>query len=116
MPRKHKQASKPMYDNNLEKVSDSQNKHYSKMGYKPFISEGGKIKWQSFEQHAYEVIKYANRNRSNIISTIITGSNRTSRFIKSLYRTIRYNWLFFLLVIAAILMILFSTKLFSILN
>jgi hypothetical protein len=116
MAKKHKQASKPITNEEEAEVSDSQKKHYAKLGYKPYLSTGGKIKWLSYEQHIYEKIKYS--RKSSLLFKHFKHPRRRnlSKYGKSLFRILSDNWFIVLACLLIIISLIFIDKIISIIS
>jgi hypothetical protein len=93
MRKRARHASTPIYNENDHEISDSQKQHFTRMGYKPYLSYRGKVKWLSFEQHIYEKIKYAPKQRPSRTRTTILGKHRKQKWYRHLYRAFLNNWL-----------------------
>ncbi len=106
MPRKAKQASIPIEFVDSKEISESQKKHYSKLGYKPYLSHGGKIKWLSFEQHAYEMIKYNNKKKLFSIKNIHVHGTKAARFYRDMLKSIIRNWLLIIILLGIAVLLL----------
>jgi hypothetical protein len=113
MPKRHKQASKPIVKEDETDISESQKKHYARMGYRPYLSNGGKIKWLSFEQHIYEKIKYAKKNSLFTLRFIHTQKSRFVKYIHSIIRTILENWVLVLVIIIFTFALTFINQIIS---
>jgi hypothetical protein len=103
MHKRTKRASLPLESDGSHDIPNSQKKHYEMLGYKPYLSYKGKIKWLSFEQHIYEKIKYAHSKHSHVVKKGHRYGRRRSNIFVRLFRLIANNWLFilvFLLLIA----------------
>lgn len=106
MPRKSKQASKPIASEDSQEVSESQKKHYSKLGYKPYLSHSGKIKWLSFEQHTYEMIKY-NKPKSFFPSKRRRPKGpKVIKLSRMWLRSLLSNWFLILVLLCIIYLII----------
>jgi len=108
MPKRLKQASKPIETDAHHDISDSQKKHYEKLGYRPYLSHGGKIKWLSFEQHVYEKIKYADHRKLFSINKIHAAKSKTKtrKNYRTWLRFLQQNWILLLILLGVIFMLL----------
>jgi hypothetical protein len=109
MQRKAKRASLPLDSVDVDNISESQKKHYSKLGYKPYLSHCGKIKWLSFEQHAYELIKYNEKKKKLSLKRLYSRSHHFTRTLNGLYKSIFRNWITIVLILL-ILVVLINIK------
>lgn len=99
MPRRLKQASKPIEREENIDISSSQKKHYEKLGYKPYLSHSGKIKWLSFEQHVYEKIKYADHKKLFSLNKIHSTKSKKRISYRNWFRALRQNWILLLILL-----------------
>ena len=109
MPQKmKKKASQPIEPDNEIEISDSQKKHYAKLGYKPYLSNGGKVKWLSFEQHIYELIKYTGKSKGISLKRVHLRPTKTRKvkYYKLWIRVLQQNLVFILILIGIILLLL----------
>jgi hypothetical protein len=105
--RKAKRASMVIEPEETQDISESQLKHYNNLGYKPYLSHGGKIKWLSIEQHTYETIKYNNRKR--LVPKIRFRPKRpnSARFYRIWFKRIASHWILLVLLLIIIALLLF---------
>ncbi|MFO7659368.1 MAG: hypothetical protein R6V77_00475, partial [Candidatus Cloacimonadaceae bacterium] len=89
----------------LDDLPESQKEHYAKMGYKPYMANGGKIKWLSFDQHVYEIIRYDDRKRVAPLKNLRTSLKKQYRAVRKVFRAMLRNW--FLIVLAAMIILIF---------
>ena len=106
MPKRQKYNNIPLEPENMSNVSNSQLKHYSKLGYKPYLSHGGKIKWLSFEQHTYETIKNTGKKNVFTFKSFKPKRYQPIRFTKILVKFIAYNWIFLLIITGVVVALL----------
>ena len=116
MPKRHKEASKPITKDEDIDISDSQKRHYAKMGYRPYLSNGGKIKWLSFEQHIYEKIKYAKRNSLFSIKRIHSKKTRPGKYLKSIIRLLIDNWFLLVIMTGIVLALIYINQILKFLS
>jgi hypothetical protein len=113
MQKRPKHASTPIDNEEDHEISDSQKKHFKHLGYKPYLSYRGKIKWLSYEQHIYEKIKYAHKKSPlDSISTRPRGYRRL-KWYKIFYRTIVNNWFLFLVLLFLLVFLMYYTAIIS---
>ena len=106
MNRKSKHASTPIDNEDDHDISESQKKHFSRFGYKPYLSYKGKIKWLSYEQHVYEKIKFAQK-KSNIPSKIYhPRKHRRGKFYKAFLKIIHNNFIFIIILFLILIFLL----------
>jgi len=99
MTKKSKHASTPIENVNDHDISESQKKHFSKFGYKPYLSYKGKIKWLSFEQHVYEKIKFTHKNKNLPSKVYKPKRHRKSRPLKTLIKFIYGNYVLIIILL-----------------
>jgi len=107
MSKKPKHASKPIENADSLDIPDSQKEHYAKLGYKPYLSNGGKIKWLSYEQHVYEKIKYDNKKRLLSLRRFIPSGKSLFRAIRKLWRLSLRNWYLIVIIIIILLILIY---------
>ena len=105
--RKAKKASQVIEQEETQDISESQLKHYAKLGYKPYLSHGGKIKWLSFEQHTYETIKYNTRKRLVPKFGFRRNRPKSSRFYRIWFKRIAGSWILFIFLLIILALLLF---------
>lgn len=116
MRKRARHASTPIDNENDHEISDSQKQHFTRMGYKPYLSYRGKVKWLSYEQHIYEKIKYAQKHKLSKARISRVGQHRKQKWYKYLYRLIMRNWLLFSVVAFVVLLLLFYNPVISFLS
>lgn len=105
MRRKPKRASAPI-DTELEaEISESQKRHYAKLGYKPYISHTGKIKWLSDDQHIYEQIKYTPQKKFKLFKSKKKPKPNLIRNSRVWLRALADNWMFILILLGIIFLL-----------
>lgn len=116
MRKRARHASTPIDNENDHEISSSQKQHFTKFGYKPYLSYRGKVKWLSYEQHIYEKIKYAQKHGipKKRISRI--GQHRKQKWYKYIYRNMLANWLLIGVIVVVILILLFYDPIISFLS
>ncbi len=105
MRRKAKHAGKLIEDWSTIDLPDSQKEHYARLGYKPYLCSGGKVKWLSFDQHIYEKIKYDDRKKIAPFKNLRPSLQKQLRVAKRLFRAFLRNW--FLLFLAALIVLIY---------
>jgi hypothetical protein len=110
MPKRHKQASKPITENDDKEISESQKKHYSRMGYRPYLSNGGKIKWLNFEQHVYEKIKYAKKRSIFPFRRFPARKTRPHRYLRLVGKFVADNWVLLLVLFSVVLSLVYINQ------
>lgn len=108
MPKRPKHASTPIEDEGSVDVPDSQKEHYKKLGYKPYLSDGGKIKWLSYEQHVYEKIKYDSKKGLASLKKLRPSRQKLIRAFRRFTKAMLRNWFLLLLAAAVIFILLFQ--------
>lgn len=103
MRRKSKHAGTPIEDWDSIDLPESQKEHYAKLGYKPYMAYGGKIKWLSFDQHVYETIKYDDRKRKAPLKNLRPSLKKQFRVVRKVFRVFLRNWFLLVLVVMIIL-------------
>ncbi len=116
MKRKKRHASLPIESDESQDISESQKKHYTRLGYKPYLSYRGKVKWLSDEQHIYEKIKYAHKRHNYRTKRVHHGRHRKRSIYKNLIRTLKKHWLILLIVFAVILLLIFNQEVIGVLS
>lgn len=107
---KRKRISIPIEDDSSHNISPSQKKHYTSMGYKPYLARSGKVKWLNDEQQVYEKIKYAHTHHSHAVKKAQRHTYHRRRHNKSIVRFIKKNWLLLLVGLLLILVIIFAPQ------
>jgi len=107
MSKKAKKASDPIENEESIDISDAQKEHYRQLGYKPYLSHNGKIKWLSFDQHTFEKVKYANRNKTISIEKIQNKRRKTTKQFRNLLKMIKHNWFLLLLLCGFVVFIFY---------
>lgn len=106
MRRKPKRASTPIDTEQDSEISESQKRHYAQLGYKPYISHTGKIKWLSDDQHVYEQIKYAPQNKIKLPTLKIRKKPSFSRTTRLWIKILLDNWLFILILLGILFLLI----------
>jgi hypothetical protein len=113
MHKRPKHASTPIDNENDHEISDSQKKHFTKLGYKPYLSYRGKVKWLSYEQHIYEKIKYTHKKRAFDTASTRPRGYRRQKWYKLIYRIIIHNWLLLMIVLFVIVFLMYYNSIIS---
>jgi hypothetical protein len=113
---KRKHASTPIEEDSSHNISDSQKKHYSNLGFKPYRSYSGKVKWLSFEQHVYEKIKYAHARHSHAIRKGHRYNYRKVNYYRLTTRFIKRNWFILLILFLFLLFLIFYQQIIAYLS
>ena len=106
MTKKDKHASTLIENDAGHDISDSQKKHFSKLGYKPYMSYRGKIKWLNYEQQLYERIKYAKKNPLTRTRKYRPHKRRRVRRRSPMLRLFTDNWILIVIVIGILFFLL----------
>jgi len=105
MPKRPKHASKPIETEDEAEISASQRKHYEKLGYKPYLSHGGKIKWLSADQHVYELIKYSGTKKIQLFNRPAFKKPKLINYSKVWLKLFASNWLLLILFLIIVLIL-----------
>jgi hypothetical protein len=105
MHKRKKHPSTPLENDNSHDISSTQKSHYEQMGYKPYLSYKGKIKWLSYEQHIYERIKYAQNRRSHKIRKGHSYRRRRTSLPVRIFRAVIENWVLIIIFIIILLLL-----------
>lgn len=105
MRKKSKHAGTLIEDWNSIDLPESQKEHYAKLGYKPYMAYGGKVKWLSFDQHVYEKIKYDDKKRIAPLKNLRPSLKKPLRKVRKALMEILRNW--FLIVLAIIIFLIY---------
>jgi hypothetical protein len=116
MSRKAKKVSQPIQNEESLDLSDSQKLHYANLGYKPYLSHSGKVKWLSDDQHAFEIIKYANRNKKLTLNKIHLQNRKTAKQFRGLLKILKHNWFLLLLLLIGIYILFHLTPIMTTLS
>ena len=100
MPNRHDKIVQELDIQSLDGFSNAQKEYYKSIGFKPYLSVKGKVRWLNQDQHALRINSGRKRpllHRLFLKKTayIPRGRKHRSQFV----RFIHHNWGFLLLVI-----------------
>ena len=100
MPKKHNAIVQELELQDVEGFSEAQKQYYYSLGFRPYKNEKGTIKWLMPDQHSLRIIRANKRHWiSRALFPTSVQSKRRRKHKPSIWKFIRANWFFILLVI-----------------
>lgn len=116
MPRRKKQAGEPINLDEITDVSEAQKVTFTEMGYKPYITDSGKIKWLTDDQYLYKKIKHNATSGLFHSHKLYKGPRRLRTPFKVFYRVLMENWIITLLLFGVLVLLLYINPIITFLN
>jgi hypothetical protein len=116
MPRRKKQAGEPVDPEMLCEVSEAQKQKFALMGYKPYQTESGKVKWLTDDQYLYKKIKHESPNPKLGSGKMYRGNRRHRSSLKLFLRIMWDNRFFVLVLIGLLILVLFINDILAFLD
>jgi hypothetical protein len=101
------------YESDVD-ISEAQKKHFSKLGYKPYMSNQGKIKWLTFEQQLYQRLKHVKKSPFPRKHKYLPQKRKRARRRFTLARMLLDNWVLVLIGFLILFIVTYYDKLVNI--
>ena len=104
MVKKHAKITQELELENVDGYTEAQKKYYSSLGFKPYLTENGRIKWLRPDQHLLRINSHLRRSRSaRLFHRKNVHFPHRRRHRPAIVKLIQRNWLFILIVIIGLL-------------